>query len=127
MFGWVARGGPPDPPGAKGPSGPRTEQAASSRARPSVEWRFPIGKRLRLSGAAAGRQSARGFPPSWRPCYGGGLMSRKGFLLIVAAVVVLLAVAWQAWDGRRFPRIERVMLLGFDGAAPNLIAPLLAE
>src|SRR6266508_1555142 len=56
MFGWVARGGPPDPPGAKGPSGPRPEQAATSRARPSVEWRFPIGKRLRLSGAAAGRQ-----------------------------------------------------------------------
>ena len=54
-------------------------------------------------------------------------MSRKGFLLMVAAVVVLLAVAWQAWDGRRFPRIERVVLLGFDGAAPNLIAPLLAE
>ncbi len=46
---------------------------------------------------------------------------------MVAALAVLLAVAWQARDARRFPKIERVVLLGFDGAAPNLIAPLLAE
>src|SRR3989442_8085588 len=118
MFGWVARGGP---------SGIRPEQATASRARPSVEWRFPIGKRLRLSGAAWGRQIGPRLPPSGRPCYGGGLMSRKGFSLVAAALAVLLAVVWQAWDARPFPKIERVVLLGFDGAAPNLIAPLLAE
>ena len=57
-------------------------------------------------------------------------MSRKGsFIAATLAVLlaVLLAVAWQGANARRFPKIERVVLLGFDGAAPNLIGPLLAE
>jgi len=57
-------------------------------------------------------------------------MSRKGSLIVAALaalLAVLGAVAWQAGNAGRFPKIERVVLLGFDGAAPNLIAPLLAE
>ena len=34
-------------------------------------------------------------------------MSRKGFFLMVGALAVLLGAAWQAWDARRFPKIER--------------------
>lgn len=57
-------------------------------------------------------------------------MSRRGSFIVAALAVLLaglLAVAWQGWNARRFPKIERVVLLGFDGAAPNLIGPLLAE
>ncbi len=47
--------------------------------------------------------------------------------LFIAALVVAAGLSWVLWSAYRHPRIERVILLGFDGAAPNLIAPLLAE
>ena len=54
-------------------------------------------------------------------------MSPKRSTFALAALILLAAGAWLAWNPKRHPRIERVVLLGFDGAAPNLIAPLLAE
>ncbi len=54
-------------------------------------------------------------------------LSRPRRLLAAAAVLVAAGLAWMLADAYRHPRIERVVLLGFDGAAPNLIAPLLAE
>lgn len=53
------------------------------------------------------------------------LPKRPAFVL--AALTLLAAGAWLAWNAPRPSRIERVVLLGFDGAAPNLIGPLLAE
>jgi arylsulfatase A-like enzyme len=47
--------------------------------------------------------------------------------LVLAALTLLAAGTWLAWNGPRPSKIERVILLGFDGAAPNLIGPLLAE
>lgn len=47
--------------------------------------------------------------------------------LVVAALALLAGAAWYARDSYRYPRIQRVVLLGFDGASPNLIAPLLDE
>jgi predicted AlkP superfamily phosphohydrolase/phosphomutase len=47
--------------------------------------------------------------------------------LAILATVIASGLAWVVADAYRYPRIERVVLLGFDGAAPNLIAPLLAE
>jgi predicted AlkP superfamily phosphohydrolase/phosphomutase len=47
--------------------------------------------------------------------------------LSILALVIASGVVWVVADAWRFPRIERVVLLGFDGAAPNLIAPLVAE
>ena len=47
--------------------------------------------------------------------------------LVLASLTLLAAGTWLLWSTKHHPRIERVVLLGFDGAAPNLIAPLLAE
>ena len=55
------------------------------------------------------------------------VMSRNRAALLLAALALLAAGAWYAWDSRPYPKIERVVLLGFDGASPNLIGPLLAE
>ncbi len=56
-------------------------------------------------------------------------MSRTRAVLALSLVALALvgAGAWSFVKSRRYPKIERVILLGFDGAAPNLIAPLLAE
>ncbi len=50
--------------------------------------------------------------------------SRRAFIV---ALVIASGLTWSLSDRYRYPRIERVVLLGFDGAAPNLIAPLLRE
>jgi predicted AlkP superfamily phosphohydrolase/phosphomutase len=50
--------------------------------------------------------------------------SRRVFIV---ALVIASGLTWRLADRYRYPRIERVVLLGFDGAAPNLIAPLLRE
>ncbi|HWW93231.1 MAG TPA: alkaline phosphatase family protein, partial [Vicinamibacteria bacterium] len=41
------------------------------------------------------------------------------------AFLAVSAAAWALWSSIPSPRVERVILLGFDGAAPNLIGPLL--
>jgi hypothetical protein len=46
---------------------------------------------------------------------------------VLAPIVVILAAGAAFRQLTRPPAIERVILLGFDGAAPNLIAPLFAE
>ena len=48
-------------------------------------------------------------------------MLPKRRALVVAVLIVLAAGAWlYAWSAiRRHPKIERVVLLGFDGAAPE--------
>jgi predicted AlkP superfamily phosphohydrolase/phosphomutase len=55
------------------------------------------------------------------------MSSRRLLTGALALAVIVAAAAWVVRGPKRRPRIERVVLLGFDGAAPNLIAPLLAE
>jgi predicted AlkP superfamily phosphohydrolase/phosphomutase len=43
------------------------------------------------------------------------------------AFLAVSAAAWALWSSILPPRVERVILLGFDGAAPNLIEPLLEQ
>jgi predicted AlkP superfamily phosphohydrolase/phosphomutase len=44
-----------------------------------------------------------------------------------AALLATAAAGWALWSSVHSPKVERVILLGFDGAAPNLIGPLLAQ
>jgi len=55
------------------------------------------------------------------------VISKKRLLILVVGLAVVAGGAWLGTRPRRYPRIERVVLVGFDGASPNLIAPLLAE
>jgi len=52
-------------------------------------------------------------------------MPRRKTLLLIVVIVAAGAVVF--WNAARPPAIARVILLGFDGAAPNLLAPLFAE
>jgi hypothetical protein len=57
-------------------------------------------------------------------------MSRRGALVLVAALIAGAGLGTWAWlRHSRAPRrpFERVILLGFDGAAPNLLEPLWAR
>jgi len=54
-------------------------------------------------------------------------MPRTRRFFIVALVIASGVSTWVLSDRYRHPRIDRVVLLGFDGAAPNLVAPLLHE
>lgn len=54
-------------------------------------------------------------------------MSARRLIVVALALAAAAAAGWMAWRPKDYPRVERVVLLGFDGAAPNLLAPLLAD
>lgn len=55
-------------------------------------------------------------------------MKRALLASILAALAVVAVVAGAIVRSRRHsPRVERVILLGFDGASPNLLEPLVAQ
>src|SRR5262249_51839872 len=77
--------------------------------------------------AGVKRDWRAGLEAGTRACEAGRSRMPRYRRLFIVAVVIASGLAWRLGERYRYPRIERVILLGFDGAAPNLIAPLLRE
>lgn len=52
-------------------------------------------------------------------------MKKAASLLVLLVVTAAVVLAVAVGRSRRVPKVERVILLGFDGASPNLMEPLI--